>query len=379
MLSKPLGRFGAVILLLALAVGITPVNARAAGPDVSAEACVLMDAESGIVIYEKNPDAQMLIASTTKIMTALVVIESCAMDEVVEIKPEWAATEGSSMGLKAGESCSVRELLYGLLLASGNDAGVALACHTAGSVEKFAELMNEKADELGMENSHFTNPHGLDEPEHYSTARDMAKLAAAAVENRELALIAATAEVRLSPTRYFANHNKLLRQCEGCIGLKTGYTSKAGRTLVSVCEREGTRLVCVTLRDGDDWADHSQLYDWGFANYAGRMVTDAESVLYTLPLVSGSGEKLELRAGAALRIFVKKDAEIVCEPELPRFVYAGLRAGEPVGRLRIYADGEAVASVPLVCASDAAVDEEVPLSFWEQVRRAWYLANKYTN
>ena len=377
-LSKPIRRFAAM-LLTSFVFGSLPVNAHAAQPTVSAEACVLMDAESGTVIYEKNPDSRMLIASTTKIMTALVALEHCSPDDVVEIKREWTAVEGSSMGLAPGEFCTLRELLYGLLLASGNDAGVAIACHTAGSEEAFAQLMNEKAAELGMENSSFANPHGLDHEAHFSTARDMAKLAAAAMDNAELALIASTREVRLPQNRYFSNHNKLLRQCEGCIGLKTGYTSKAGRTLVSVCERNGTRLICVTLRDGDDWADHAKLYDWGFENYENLIITNTTDVLYTLPLVSGGSKKVDVRAGMELRIFAKKGAVIELSSSLPKFAYAGLEEGEQVGWLNVRVDGEHAAAVPLVCAEDAAVDESVPLSFWERVRWAWYMGNKYSN
>lgn len=377
--SDLIGRLTALLLLMAIAIGALTVNAQAAEPSVSAESCILVDAESGTVIYEKNPDNRMLIASTTKIMTALVALENCSPDDIVEIEKEWAAVEGSSMGLSPGEFCSLRELLYGLLLASGNDAGVAVACHTAGSVEKFAELMNRKAEELGMENSHFANPHGLDHEAHFSTARDMAILASAAMKNAELALIASTDEVTLPRGRRFSNHNKLLKNCEGCIGIKTGYTSKAGRTLVSACERNGTRLICVTLRDGDDWADHARLYDWGFENYETVKVTDAEKILGTLPLISGGTSFVDVAAGNDLRLFVKKGAEIKTVMSLPRFACAGLEKGDQVGRMIIYADGEEAAIVPIVCAEDAPVDESVPLNFWERVRWAWYIGNKYSN
>lgn len=375
-ISKPF-RHISLLLSLVFAVLAAP-DACAAGPDVSAEACVLMDAASGTVIYEKNPDKPMPIASITKIMTALVAVENGSAEDAVEIKREWTAVEGSSMGLIPGEVCSLRQLLYGLLLASGNDAGLAVACHTAGSVEAFAELMNDKAAQLGMKNSHFTNPHGLDHEQHYSTAKDMAVLAAAAMENAELALIASTKEVRLSPERYFSNHNKLLWQCDGCIGLKTGYTSGAGRTLVSVCERNGTRLICVTLRDGDDWRDHSRLYDWGFENYENRLVADAGEELCALPLISGEREKIGVCTAEPLHLFVKKGAEISFEPELPRFAYAGIEKGDALGFLNVYADGEPIVRVPLVCSEDAPVDAEVPLNFWERVKWAWYLGNKYS-
>ena len=173
-----LKRAVSAFIISALLVSAAPL-CFAAAPEVSAAACVVCDAETGTVVYEKNASRQLPIASTTKLMTALVALENCAPGEKLTIKREWAAVEGSSMGLREGEECSVRELLYGLLLASGNDAGLALACHAAGSVEAFAALMNGKAAELGMTGSHFTNPHGLDDGEHYSTARDMALLAAA--------------------------------------------------------------------------------------------------------------------------------------------------------------------------------------------------------
>ena len=369
-------RAAAAALSLAAAL-LLCASAGAAGPEVSAEACVLMDAESGTVIYEKNADEKMLIASTTKIMTALVALEHCGLDETVEIKREWALTEGSSMGLVPGESCSVRELLYGLLLASGNDAGVALACHAAGSVAAFAEMMNAKAAELGMEGSHFSNPHGLDDPEHYSTARDMAILAAAAMENPELALIASTKEIRLSESRYFSNHNKLLWQCEGCEGLKTGYTSKAGRTLVSACKRNGTRLICVTLRDGNDWADHAALYDWGFENYETVTAVEPGKTLFTLPVISGESGSVGIQAAAQVRVFVKKGNEVSLRESLPRFAWAEVRRGDTAGLLRIYVNGQPVAETPLVYAETVGVDESVPLGFWERIRWAWYLANEY--
>ena len=179
------------------------------------------------------------------------------------------------MYLREGEKLSVRELLYGLLLHSGNDAATALACHIAGSEAEFARLMNEKAAELGMENSSFENPHGLDGEARHASARDMALLTAAALDNALFCEIVATKEISLAG-RSFKNHNKLLWNCEGVIGVKTGYTKAAGRTLVSACAREGSTLICVTLCDGDDWNDHSRLYDWAFENFSRETVASAE-------------------------------------------------------------------------------------------------------
>lgn len=250
---------------LCLIFCITPAVAEAL--EVSATAAVLMDADMGQVLYEKNGDRQMLIASTTKIMTALVVLEHAAPDDVITVTPDHMA-EGSSMYLRAGETLRVEELLYGLLLCSGNDAALALT-ECAGGLTPFVALMNEKAAALGMAHTSFANPNGLDADGHYSTARDMAVLAAAAVENPTFRRICSSRSVTIGQ-RTMENHNRLLRQVEGCVGLKTGYTQAAGRTLVSCTERDGCRLVAVTLQDGNDWADHAALYDYGFRLTAPR-------------------------------------------------------------------------------------------------------------
>ena len=250
---------------LCLIFCITPAVAEAL--EVSATAAVLMDADMGQVLYEKNGDRQMLIASTTKIMTALVVLEHAAPDDVITVTPDHMA-EGSSMYLRAGETVRVEELLYGLLLCSGNDAALALT-ECAGGLTPFVALMNEKAAALGMAHTSFANPNGLDADGHYSTARDMAVLAAAAMENPTFRRICSSRSVTIGQ-RTMENHNRLLRQVEGCIGLKTGYTQAAGRTLVSCTERDGCRLVAVTLQDGNDWADHAALYDYGFRLTAPR-------------------------------------------------------------------------------------------------------------
>lgn len=251
--------------VLCLIFCIAPAVAEAL--EVSATAAVLMDADMGQVLYEKNGDRQMLIASTTKIMTALVVLEHAAPDDVITVTPDHMA-EGSSMYLRAGETVRVEELLYGLLLCSGNDAALALT-ECAGGLTPFVALMNEKAAALGMAHTSFANPNGLDADGHYSTARDMAVLAAAAVENPTFRRICSSRSVTIGQ-RTMENHNRLLRQVEGCVGLKTGYTQAAGRTLVSCTERDGCRLVAVTLQDGNDWADHAALYDYGFRLTAPR-------------------------------------------------------------------------------------------------------------
>ena len=205
------------------AVLFFPVKAQA----ISAQRAILMDACTGRVLYEKQADTQSLIASTTKIMTALVVCEQCNVLDRMKIPKEAVGIEGSSMYLQEGEVLTVQELLYGLMLHSGNDAAVALAIYCGGTVEGFAQLMNDKAHRLGMDSSHFVNPHGLDAPGHYSTARDMAVLAAYAMENPIFRQTVSTKTVHAG-TRSLRNHNKLLWQVEGADGVKTGYTKAAG-------------------------------------------------------------------------------------------------------------------------------------------------------
>ena len=248
-------------LLVGLALWwcLTPV--RVWGVSTSASAAVLMDADTGQVLYDQNGGRRMLIASTTKIMTALVALERASPTDVITVKQEHM-TEGSSMYLKPGERVTVEELLYGLLLCSGNDAALALADH-CGGLERFVAEMNRKAAELGMTGTSFANPNGLDQEGHYSTARDMARLAACAVKNETLVRLCSTRSVTVGG-RTMTNHNRLLRSIDGCIGLKTGYTRAAGRTLVSCVRRNGRTLVAVTLQDGNDWADHAALYEFGF-------------------------------------------------------------------------------------------------------------------
>ena len=237
------------------------MTAAAEAVEVSAAAAALMDADSGRLLYEKNGEKRMLIASTTKLMTALVALEQGGLQQEITVTGGHMA-EGSSMYLRPGEKLTLETLLYGLLLSSGNDAALAVTECMGGAVP-FVARMNEKAAELGMENTHFANPNGLDDEAHYSTAEDMAKLAAAAMDDPVLRRVASTRTARIGG-RTLTNHNKLLSRVEGCVGLKTGYTRAAGRTLVSCAERDGVRLVAVTLQDGDDWNDHASLYEQGF-------------------------------------------------------------------------------------------------------------------
>ena len=251
-----------LVLCAAFLVVGAVIPCRAEEIHVSATAAMLMDADTGAVLYEKNADRRMLIASTTKIMTALVALEQAPLEKEITVTDRHMV-EGSSMYLAVGETVSVEQLLYGLLLCSGNDAALALAEVCCGSVEAFVDEMNRKAAQLGMEHSSFANPNGLDDDNHFSTARDMACLAACAAGSPLFVRLCSTMQVSTAG-RTMSNHNRLLKSLDGCVGMKTGYTMAAGRTLVSCVVRGGRTLVAVTLQDGNDWADHEALYEYGF-------------------------------------------------------------------------------------------------------------------
>lgn len=334
-----LRRAGALLAALAL----LPAG-RARAVEVSASAAILMDMDSGRVLYERRADDRMLIASTTKIMTALVAIRDGNLSDTVRVSREAAYTEGSSMYLKEGEELTLETLLYGLLLCSGNDAAVAVAEHVGGSVAGFVERMNDTALSLGMENSSFANPNGLDDEAHYSTARDMALLARAAMENETLVRIASTRTVSVGG-RTMTNHNKLLNYMDGCLGLKTGYTRAAGRTLVSCAERRGQRLIAVTLQDGNDWADHQSLFEYGFAAYPAKRMAQLGHALDSrdgLPLVAADSFAWPLAQGEALETAVVLDGPLT----------APLRAGTRVGEAVFSLNGEEVGRVALLAGRD---------------------------
>ena len=344
----------AVLLLL----GLFPSQARAVS--TSAASAILVDADSGRVLYEQNADAKMLIASTTKILTALVAIREGDLNQVVTVKREATLTEGSSMYLKEGEQLTLETLLYGLLLCSGNDAAVAIADAVGGSQAGFVKLMNETARELGMEHSSFANPNGLDDEDHYSTARDMAKLACAAVNNETLMRIASTRTVTIGG-RTMTNHNKLLSYMDGCIGLKTGYTKAAGRTLVSCAERNGQRLVAVTLQDGNDWADHQALYEYGFATYPAKRAAVLGQAVSRAPVQGGQCGTVSLVAAASFSWPVAAGERLEIRIDLDEPLAAPVKAGTQVGEAVFLLDGAEVGRVDLLCGE----------TVWPKLESAW--------
>lgn len=307
--------------------GSLPVSAETAEPvSVSAYAAVLYEPVSGTVLFEKNSREVLPVASTTKIMTALLAFESEHRGDPVTITPEMISVEGSSMGLRAGEVLALGDIARGMMMASGNDGANAIALYLSDSTEAFSEKINARAAELHMMQTHFVTPSGLDAEGHGSTAYDMALLAAEAMQNEEFA--AAVGQTTLSvpfispeKTVRYENHNRLLKLYPDCTGIKTGFTKKAGRCLVSSAERDGARLICVTLNAPDDWNDHMNLYDYGFAQLAERTYT-AGFQLISLPVVGGEKECISLTLQTQESAVLPKDVTVTAGCILPQFVYA---------------------------------------------------------
>ncbi len=333
---------------------------------VSAQKAILMDAQTGRVLYEKDADSRSLIASTTKIMTALIVCEQCNVLDRMKIPKEAVGIEGSSMYLREGEVLTVQELLYGMMLRSGNDAAVALAIYCGGTVEGFAELMNDKARSLGMKGSHFENPNGLDSPEHYSTARDLAILTAYAMENPIFAKTVSTKTVRVGE-RSLQNHNKLLWRLEGADGVKTGYTKAAGRILVSSALRDGRRMICVTINDGNDWQDHEKLMEMGFSRYQMQQIVTKGQKLGTVSVLSGEADEVELLADEDFGFPLSKEEEAKIVISGSGFVYAPVTQGAEAGYAYICIGDKTVGKVPLVYGQTVELEkQEKKHHFWSK-------------
>lgn len=345
------------IAALIFAVALNSAAFAAVPPETSAKRIVLTDAATGRVLYQKNAFEKAAMASTTKIMTAILAIENCPLDSSVTISPRASGVEGSSMWLKTGETLTVKELLLGLMLKSGNDAAVALAEAVGGSVESFVALMNAKAREIGMLNTSFETPNGLDGENHFSTAYDMAALGRYAMKNptfREIVSLK-NATVHRGGDMYdlqLKNHNKLLWSLNGCTGIKTGYTKKAGRCLVSSVMQDGRELICASLNAPDDWRDHELLYEYGFKEYEAVKLADKNCVWSRI----GVGDKETELLCAENFIASLKAEEIgaieyqteVLSPELP------VKKGQKLGRVYIFVRGDLLGGVDLLAAEDIA-------------------------
>ncbi len=329
--------------------------------DTGARSAVLIDAASGKVLYGKDEYTRRGMASTTKIMTALVAIENIPLDTLIEVPREAAGVEGSSVYLVEGEKISIKDLLYALMLASANDAATAIAVSVAGSVAEFADMMNAKARELGLVDTHFENPHGLDADTHYTSAYELAVIAAHALENETFCKIVSTVKYTIPASeahaaRLLVNHNRLLREREEIIGVKTGFTKKCGRTLVSAAEKDGVRLIAVTLNDGDDWRDHKNMLDYGFSLYEKEVLCTEDEFCFEVPLVGGEKGSVTVKNRLPVSVsLLKGHSETEKKIKLPHFVYAGEEKGKDIGVLEFYLDGRKIGESPLYIAEDIPI------------------------
>ena len=344
------------------AVLLYPASAEA----ICADKAILMDGITGRVLYEKRPDERSLIASTTKIMTALLICENCNVLQQVRIPRAAVGIEGSSMYLQEGEVLMVQELLYGLMLSSGNDAAVALAIHCSGNVEAFAQLMNEKAKLLGLSGTHFANPHGLDGADHFSTARDLAILSSYAMENPIFAQTVSTKNVTVD-TRFLTNHNKLLWQVEGADGVKTGFTKAAGRILVSSAKRQGRRLICVTINDGDDWADHKQLYEQGFADFSMTNIVTCGQRMGSVSVFGGEVESVNVMAAEDFSFALAAGEQVTFSLSVKEFAYAPVVANASAGYAYVCVDGKPVGKLPVVFEKTVEFLPQPKRGFWDKL------------
>lgn len=367
--------FPRLLALLGAAVLTLPAPAvsGAEEPAVTAKGAVLMEAGAGRILWSRNGEERLPMASTTKIMTALLTLEQPGLDEVFTVNAQAIRVEGTSMGLTEGSQATLRTLAAGMLLASGNDAANAAAVRVAGTQADFVMMMNRRAAQLGMKDTNFETPSGLDGQSHYSTAADMALLARAALENPDFRSLCSQTSLKLcygNPPydRWLANHNRLLKEYPGCIGLKTGFTKKAGRCLVSAAEREGVTLICVTLSDPNDWRDHTALLDWGFSRVRRTELPGP----WTVAVTGGEGESVTVSPGESPAVCVLEEElpRITWSVELPPFLYAPVEPGQPVGTARCLLDGREYTAIPLI-AENAAAAREIPepSSLWERLCR----------
>ena len=356
-----------VSALLALICALSlPVSAAAIA--VSAESACLICADTGDIVFEKNADKPLPMASTTKIMTCLAALENGVLTDKVTVDSRAVGIEGTSLYLAKGDVISLEDLLYALMLRSANDAACAVACHISGSPEAFVSLMNEKASSLGLENTRFANPHGLPDEGHYTTARDYAVLTVYAMKNEVFRRIVSspshTVILNGSEKRYVTNHNRLLGTYDGANGVKTGFTRSSGRCLVSSACREGVNLIAVTLNAPSDWSDHAKMLDFGFTQYSHETLLEKGEIRYSLS-VFGHGEVI-LTNRDEVSLTHKNGSEKTVKLFAPKMAFAPVIVGIPMGKAVVFIDGKAVSEVLLY--PDKSVWETSGKSFFEKIK-----------
>ncbi len=356
-MKNPKDRIIALIITLLMIFALFSLAVIASETiSVSAKSAVLYEPSQKKLYFSKNSDTRLPMASTTKIMTALVAIENASPDMIISVPKEAVGIEGSSLYLKEGEIFTLRDLLFGLMLRSANDAAEAIACAVGGTREAFVALMNEKAKSLSLQNTHFENPHGLDGDTHYTTARELAIITAHALDNPIFYEICKTYKTIIKNScgeaRLVVNHNKMLKLYEGAIGVKTGYTKKCGRCLVSAAERDGVRLISVTLNAPDDWNDHTKMLTHGFSSIERVMLCDMGKISQSLPLIGADDSTVTVKNKDILYTVLPKGKKITHKIIIDNYLCAPLDANNAVGEAVFYADGEEIARIPLYPEKD---------------------------
>ncbi len=335
-------------------IKIKEINAGAyISPEVSAKAAIGIESSSGEIFYAKNIDERLPMASTTKIMTAIIALENGNIEDTVKINKGAVGVEGSSIYLYENETLTLENLMYALLLESANDAAAAIAIHIGGSIEGFVDMMNDKANELGLVDTHFDNPHGLDSETHYTTARELAIIATYAMKIPTFRQIVSTYKTTIplangEGTRVLINHNKLLRNYDGAIGIKTGYTKKSGRCLVSASLRDGVELICVTISAPSDWQDHENILNLGNSLYENRTLAFKGELAFSIPIVNGKANELTIQNLDEIKATVRKGSKIKTVIEAQRFLYAPILENQAVGKIIFLQDGNIIAESPLI-------------------------------
>lgn len=330
-----------IFIFMLIFIMFMPVHTVQATADTSESAC-LINTVTGEILFEKNATEKRPMASTTKIMTLLVALENSKMDEIVTVPREATLEEGSSAYLKAGAEITMYDLLHGLMLNSGNDAAVAVSCHISGSVEEFAKLMTETAQRLGAMDTQFVNPNGLEAEGHYTTARDLAVITqyALSVDGfREIVSARSYTGTMTMPDGTterveYINHNRLLKEVEGCIGVKTGFTKAAGRCLVSAVDNGGAQYIAVTLNDPDDWNTHKELYEYAYNNHTLKTVINAGDCIKHM-ISEKSRCDLVAKDGYSVYVNEKNPHNFEMVVHLPESLEIPLNEGEKVGVLEI--------------------------------------------
>lgn len=350
-------------------------NVRARGLDISAKSGILICADTGSVVWSKDPDRYMTMASTTKIMTAVLALEYILAhgDKEIEITPNMIQVEGTSMGLTSGDIINLSSLVTGMMLCSGNDAANAISIAVSGDTQKFVELMNEKARLLNMSNTKFCTPSGLDKDDHHSCARDMAILGAYAMENEEFSNIVCQKSAKIkfinpNKTISYKNHNKLLRLYKYCTGIKTGFTKLSGRCLVSSAQKDGIKLICVTLNASNDWDDHMNLYNYGFENTILKNYSD-ENFRANLKIKNSDKEQISVGSVENFTVSLKSGEEnlVTREVNLPDIYDSPVRKNQILGTVKYYLNNKIIGENKIIALEDCVEIKHKKSSFFESI------------